>query len=308
MFDAAQAATGPGERGGLPVGAGPLVGLQVSLSNNLWRIGPAWAVLAGALASGAPLSGGDALLRLAGAIGLADSAWGIMWQLTAGSAHGQAQADGAVLRVLPYAQWHAPAARIASRLQGLAATRTTSGASSAGWHGLAVGLALTLILSLLLGSTALVLSLVTLLVIFVAWMLAQHGVRPALCHALLNVGLPWALGAALAGRGSAALITKGQITSLVLAAAFVVLQWGVMRAYLSDCSRARGVWLGQGILLAVLGGLQQPWALAVVAGLLLPPAWWLLQARETVAGWPIALTRSAPWWWAALLLSAVALR
>jgi len=307
MLDAAQAGTGPGEREKLPVGVGPLVELQVSLSNNLWRIGPAWAVLAGALASGAPLSGGDALLRLVGAIGLVDSAWGMVWQLTAGC-DGQVQVDGVALRVLPYARRHAPAARIASKLQGLTTKRTVSGASGVGWHGLAVGLALTLVLSLLLGSAALVLSLVALLVIFVAWLLAQRGVRPALWYALLSVGLPWALGVTLADRGGAAILTKGQVASLVLAAAFMVLHWGVMRAYLSGRSRARGVWLGQGTLLAVLVGLHQPWALAVVAGLLLLPVWWLLQAREMAADWPIVLARSAPWWWAALLLSAVALR
>ena len=67
-------------RSRLGAGAGPLIGLGRSVSPGVWRIGPAWAVLAGALASGAPLLGNAVPLRLVGAAILADSAWGVLWR------------------------------------------------------------------------------------------------------------------------------------------------------------------------------------------------------------------------------------
>ncbi|PKO21119.1 MAG: hypothetical protein CVU38_16500 [Chloroflexi bacterium HGW-Chloroflexi-1] len=303
MLEAADAAAGPGGRMGLAAEAGPLIGLRVSLSRNLWRIGPAWAVLAGALAGGAPLWGGAALLRLAGAVGLADSAWGAVWWLTA-AVGAESLREHRPIGSLPYAQPDAPVARLAGGLRRM----VSSGAS---WHELTAGLASMAVLSVLLGGPALILSPVALLVILCGWVLAQRGLRPGLCYALLNVGLPWVLGTMLARQGALSALTGRQLHSLWLAAAFTILQWGVQRAYLSELSWARGVWLGQAALTAVLIGLRQPGPLAVVVGLLLPPSWWLLKTRQAAcqadADGAEALVRSAPWWWGAMLLAAIAL-
>src|SRR5512139_3059102 len=61
----------------------PILGLGVYLSTSPWRLGPVWAVLAGALASQAPVWGDSNLLRLGGSILLADAVWGVLWRRTA---------------------------------------------------------------------------------------------------------------------------------------------------------------------------------------------------------------------------------
>ncbi|MCX7671173.1 MAG: hypothetical protein N2439_14030, partial [Anaerolineae bacterium] len=84
----------------LEAGVGPLIGLRVFLGPHIWRIAPAWAVLAGALTGSAVLWEGTALLRLLGAAVLADSLWGMLWQFTVRS-------DG-VLSTAPVAARHLP--------------------------------------------------------------------------------------------------------------------------------------------------------------------------------------------------------
>ena len=65
---------------------GPLVHLHFAPSRMLWRIGPAWAVVAGAVAAGAPLGNAAGLLRLATAVILADLFWGILRRIIPGFA------------------------------------------------------------------------------------------------------------------------------------------------------------------------------------------------------------------------------
>jgi hypothetical protein len=289
-----------------------LIGLRISVSRSLWRLGPAWAVLAGALASSISLFNGDTLLRLLGAVVLADAAWGVFWTPLAGASGGEAAGDRPTWS-LPYAHPAAPIGRL-SRLYGRS------------WLGLATGLALTAGLATLLGGTALLLSLAALIVAFWALSLTQFDRRPALPLALLAVGLPWLLGLTLDGVGLARVPKAG----LALAAAFTLLEWGVQRARCPQRSRGRGIWLGQAAVLTVLVGLCLPWAAAVVAALFLIPSWWLLRVgamsppilsralNATRAPDPPApsnpgepaevLARSAPWWWAALFLAAFALR
>src|SRR5512135_2622598 len=91
----------------LSADAGPLLGLRLSVSRHPWRIGPAWALVAGALAAGVPFADGTSLLRLAGAIVLADAAWGSVWSVMArGGAREPDEPWG-----LPYVQPAAPAMR-----------------------------------------------------------------------------------------------------------------------------------------------------------------------------------------------------
>jgi hypothetical protein len=284
----------------LGAGAGPLIGLGVFVGPGVWRIGPAWAVLAGALASGAPLLGDVVPLRLVGAALLADSAWGVLWRLTAADdgerPHQLAEDDH-----LPYFQPQSPAGRALGMLHDIA--------PGASWRDLTTALVLTGVLSLLLGVPALVLSVVAYAVALWAWALARSGKQPAACDALLNVGLPWLLGLVLARDamqwGGTAHVA---IPGVVMGVAFTTLQWGTRRAYLSDGSRMFAVWLGQAAVLLALISVEQPWALVLVAGLLLPPAMWLWRSRALATGVERALRQSGPWWLAAMLLSAVALR
>ena len=284
----------------LGAGAGPLIGLGISVSPGVWRIGPAWAVLAGALASGAPLLGDAVPLRLVGAAILADSAWGVLWRLTATDdtdrANQLAEDDH-----LPYFQPHSPAGRALGMLHDIA--------PGASWRDLTTALVLTGVLSLLLGVPALVLSVVAYAVILWAWALGRAGKQPAVCDALLNVGLPWLLGLVLARdarlwSGSAPVVLPG----VLMGVAFTTLQWGTRRAYLSDGSRMFAVWLGQAAVLLALIGVGQLWVLVLAAALLLPPAMWLWRSRAVATGVERALRQSGPWWLAAMLLSAVALR
>jgi hypothetical protein len=287
-------------RSRLGAGAGPLIGLRVSVSPGVWRIGPVWAVLAGALASGAPLLGDAIPLRLVGAAILADSVWGVLWRLTAADdterLNQPAENDHP-----PYFQPQSPAGRALGMLHDIA--------PGASWRESVAALVLTGVLGLLLGASALVLSAVAYVVILWAWALARAGKQPAGCDALLNVGLPWLLGLVLARdamqrSGGVPLLLPG----VVMGIAFTTLQWGAHRAYLSHGIRVFAVWLGQAAVVVALIGLDQPWALVLVAALLLPPMMWLWRSNAMAMGVEGALWQSGPWWLAAMLLSSVALR
>jgi hypothetical protein len=279
--------------------AGPLVQAHIVVGRTLWRIGPAWSVLAGALAAGVPLTTSDTLLRLAAAVVLADLAWGTLRKFIPAQP-ARVEARVAALPSAPYAH---PAAPLTRFLQALTAGHSEGAvASGMAWQSLLAGLVLTAALSLLLGRAALILSAVAIGVTWLAWALARRGNRPAFGLALLDVALPWGVGSLLAWRGPGALAGLGP--AALLAMAFTVLQWGSHRARLADGLRFGGLWLGQASVLVGLAVLHQPWALAVTATLFAPPTWWL--ARR--AGASGALVLSMPWWWAAMLFAAAAVR
>jgi hypothetical protein len=294
--------------------AGPLVRLTVSLGRSLWRLGPAWAVLAGALVSGTSLLRADGLLGLAGALVLADSAWGAVWVPIAGWAERSRIRTGATPNpperaggpgqshwLIPYVQPDSPVARLRSMLP------------EARWHDVLVAIALMGGLAVLLGLPAVLLSLVVLLVSAWALFVGQWGAQPALPRALLAVGLPWLLGMAWgygpAGLSSVVLTGAGGVpwAGLALGGAFTLLEWGSQRAYWSCASQGRGVWLGQFAVLLTLVALRLPGGSALVAALFLPPAWYLLRARgATGPVQPAAiLALCGPWWWAAMLASSL---
>ena len=251
-------------------------------------------------ASGAPLLGDAVPLRLVGAAILADSAWGVLWRLTAADdtdrVSRRAEGDH-----LPYFQPHSPAGRALRMLHDIA--------PGASWRELTTALVLTGILGLLLGVPALLLSVVAYAVILWAWALGRAGKQPAVCDALLNVGLPWLLGLLLARdvvhwRDAVPVLLPG----VVMGVAFTTLQWSTRRTYLSNGSRMSAVWLGQAAVLLALIGVKQPWALVLVAALSLLPAMWLWRSHALATEVEGTLQQSGPWWLAAMLVSAVALR
>ena len=303
MFDAAW-----GRRLRLGADAGPLIGLRVWVGSGLglFRIGPAWAVLAGALVSGGALFADAMPLRLVGAALLADSVWGVLWRMTASAADLRpdgspgATADG--LSRLPYYQTGSPAGQALRLLRDMIAGAT--------WHELAAAIALAAVLGLLLGIPALLLTVVAWGVTLWGWLLAQSGRQPAACDALLNVGLPWLLGLALAGPAPAGVLAAAPagtlpLPGLALGLAFTALGWGARRAFLSQGRRRGGIWLGQAAVILALIALQQTAALIIAPLLLAPPAWLIWRA----AGGDVrdALARSGPWWLAAMLVAAIAL-
>ncbi|MGC8780847.1 MAG: hypothetical protein ACP5UQ_08290 [Anaerolineae bacterium] len=291
-------ATRPG-RPRLEAGAGPLIGLRVFLGPHIWRIAPAWAMLAGALTSGAAPLAGTAPLRLLGAAILADSLWGMLWRLTAGG-EGALSAVPVMARHVPYYHAQSPAGRTLRLIRYMIA--------DAGWHELVVALGSAAVLSLLLGWPALALTALAWAITLWAWLLTQARSRPAGCDALLNVGLPWLLGWALMGNPESLLSAPAGWSGPILGAAFVLMQWGAQRVYLTGGRRMAAAWLGQLSVVVALIGLQQAAAL-VPAVLLLLPSWWLLRrAGQGEIEMRTALAQSGPWWLAAMLLSAYMLR
>jgi hypothetical protein len=280
-------------------GAGPLVDVRLVLARNPWRIGPAWAVLGGALAVGAPLWGDGSLLRLLAAILLAELAWGAFFRLclAGGSSAETTRA------VLPYAQPGAPVAQLAGALAG----RAVDGALRPGWYDLGVGLLLAGVLGAVLGRTALLLSGVALLLGLGAWLLASRGAPAVFFAALMGVALPWMLGVGLAGD---AMQRPGMPAwgVLLMGTAFALLKWGALRAGAPDGRRHGVLWVGQAAVIAVGMALHLPWLVAIIGGLFLAPALRLGRHTETPEGLINRMEQCEPWWWAAMLVASIALR
>jgi len=254
---------------------GPLLGLRLTASRHLLRLGPAWAVVAGAAAAGIRVDGA-VLLPLVGAVVIADAAWGAVWLPLAGAtpalaaehatAPGASSGDGARREQdaaapegwrLPYLQAGSPAARLGGALPQNA------------WHSICAGALLALGLGWLLGVPALLLSGVVLVLCGLLLYLALWGVHSALLHALLQVGLPWALGMTCAQ-------PAGRLEILaaagVIGGAFTVLDWAVQRMVWSVAPGPVGVWFGQAVVVAALAALHLPWTTAAVAALFVAPA------------------------------------
>ena len=279
------------------VEAGPLMQLHLAPSRMLWRIGPAWAVVAGALAAGVALGDAVSLLRLAAAVILADLIWGILRRIIPASPGTEGTASLAPPS-LPYGSSDAPLAHF------IQMTAADKQAAPAPWLSWLSGLALTAVLSLLLGAPALLISALAVGLMLLTRALYRSAHRPALCLALLDVALPWALGAAMVWPA-----VKGEAVfwfyqNAMLAAAFTILQWGFYRARFSAGRRLVALCLAQVMLLGVLILLRQPWAVAGAALLLAPPTWWLARRSEAEA----ALVRGLPWWWASMLSVAAFVR
>jgi hypothetical protein len=276
---------------------GPLVHLHFAASRMLWRIGPVWAVVAGAVAAGAPLGNAASLLRLATAVILADLVWGILRRIIPDSPGTEGTAAPRTPS-LPYGRSDAPLARV---MQTLASGQHASAAPWLGWLG---GLVLSLVLSLLLGTPALLITALAVGLIFLTRALFRRDCCPSFCLALLDVGLPWALGAALVWPNVDDAAGVWFVQMWMLAAAFTVLQWGLYRARFSAGRRLVALYSGQVMLLGALVLLRQPWAVAVAALLLAPPTWWLARRGEA----EIVLVRALPWWWASMVAVAAIVR
>ncbi len=300
MLDETFAVNGASGQGtaGHPSDAGPLVSLQISLSRTVWRIGPAWSVLGGTLVAGAPILSADALLRFAAAVALADLAWGVLRRaIPAQPVAGLV--TGPVIPSLPYSQADSPLSRLLGNLtsgQGRSLDETRRVLQE-----FSIGLAFTILLSLLLPQPAFIVSAAAVMVVSWAWV--RRGQQPALGLALLDVGLPWLLGAVLAWGGTLSIWPV-----LLLGAGFTLLQWGDHRWWLTAGKRPGGVWVGMAAVLGALIVLRQPWALVLVAGLFLPAAGYLLRARREGFSTGAWRALALPWWWAALLLAALVAR
>ncbi len=220
--------------------------MRLAVSRAVFRLGPAWSVVAGAIAVGALRPEAPGLLRVLTAAVLADLAWGAIRQVipivpvAASLAMPTAQVAPTV-GMLPFARPDAPLARwlaaltpaypLGSTFGGAADAQVpTPQVSSGAWQGVLVISGLALVLSLLLGWPAVALTLVALATIWVAAATGRRGEFPALAHALLDVGWAWLLGMSLVAGELAGAEGGANWTvvrpGLLLAAAFTVLQVG----------------------------------------------------------------------------------
>lgn len=276
--------------------AGPLVRMHVLLSRAPWRIAPAWAVLAGALAAGSPVSQPALALRVVAAVVLGDMAWGLARRSEATSAI--SAGVGQMRRVgLPYSEDDAP---LSCALRALALNGVT-------WHGLVASIIFLLGGGLLIGLPAVMLSVLAVLIGALSWSPTKRSVMPAVSMALLDVLLPWLLGMFAVGW------VYGDVGSrwppLLVALAFTVFQWSTVRATASQTG-PRGLVMGAGIL-ALLGtmvALRMPWAAAVVAVLLAPVAYWFYDAEREGGSVSAFSARAGPWALMSLFVAALSLR
>ncbi len=273
---------------------GPLVCARFSLSRMLWRIGPAWSVLAGAMVSGWMPDSTAAALWLIASVVLGDLAWGSLRQSVPLSPAGLALPD-ASSQILPYTSRGAPLDKLLSRWASVAGQPAVLA-----WQPLIICLVLVGALSLLLGPVALVLSLGVTVLAALAWLsVVNRRDHPALGLALLDVAAPWLLG--MSGAGWRGLTARTALEPLMLMAGFTLLQWGIYRARQSGGMSFIGLWAGQVAVLAVLLSLGQIWIAVIVAVLFVFPAWWLLRHNRS------ELRCVLPWWWAAFALATLAL-
>ncbi len=272
--------------------AGPLVQLQISVTRTAWRLAPAWAVLAGAVAvMRLPLGPTDGL-RMAGAVVLGDLVWGMLRRGTEvhAASTGIARAPDA-----PYGQPAAPLSRLVQTL----------GTADVSWQSAVAGVALALGGGFLFGWAGLLLSLAALTCILVGWSIASQGRMPAACHAALDVLLPWVLGIVAAdGLGGGAAPWE----AMVIGAAFALLQWGYLRTTQGAIAGSPlPLVLGMGCVISVLVALGWPRAAALVAVLFAPVAYWFAGAASDESGGRRAAW-AAPALYLALFVAAFALR
>ena len=287
---------------------GPMMKLEVRVTRPLTWLGPAWAALCGAMASGWLTLSGENLLFLLIVLFLADALWGTLWHLIAErdwlvSSNWPSQTQEASLTALPYTAPGSPSHRIFNRL----------GRKLAWWRavfwprqgpafiGLVVALPLTLVLAIILGQRVIILTSAALAIMVLALLRARrHSPPPLSLRAILEMGFAW-----LAGH-----IAFGPLTlwSFLLAAFYTV-------AYHSCLKLARNsgkpslilLKVSQAAAIALLIFLRQP-VVAGVMGLLLLPQM-LLQpflGQGQVELWYLRRTR--PFLMAGMLLAALAIR
>jgi chlorophyll synthase len=287
---------------------GPLIKLEVRSTRPLTWLGPAWAALCGAVASGWLTFNGQNLLVLLIALFLADALWGTLWHLITEtewfvSSNWLSQAQEASLTALPYTAPGSPSHRIFGRL----------GRMRAWWRGvfwprrgsallgLIVVLPLTLILAIILGRRVIILTLAALAIMVLALLRARRqSAPPPSLRAVLEMGLAWLAGHTAFGPLS--------LWSFLLAALYTVTYHSCLKLARNGAKR----WLIlltilQAAVIALLIFFRQP-VMAGVVGLLLLPQM-LLQPfldQGKVELW--YLRRTGPLLMAGMLLAALAIR
>lgn len=277
-------------------------------------LGPIWAALCGALASGAVTLSAEPLLRLALLALLVDVVWGGLWSALMASdwatslGRWQNWRRGTPVRLLPHTSPDGPAGRLARRLGHLRSWWTEAAGPTLGptLAGLALLLPLALVMAGVLGVRPLLVTLlaITLLQFIFAWTGGDTRPMPG-PQALFEITLPW-----LAGH---VLFDLPTLPSLALALAYGLSYAGGLRLAQGWAGLAR--WnLGQVSALVVLVATRQPTAAGIVGLCFMGQA--MLQPglidEETDQIDPRAALRllrwAQPWLMAAMLVAAWGVR
>jgi len=278
-----------------------MLGLRIWLVGHPLRLAPAWATLAGALASGGLRWRWDEGLLLLLAIFLTDGLWGQLWTLLVrrdGSTSREGVVGATPVPPLPYAVPTAPVARLWHWLS----EEAVPGEMPAVWRALLIAALVSFGLALLLKPAALLLTVIALLLAALARLLISRRWSGALAQALFEIGLTWLLGHLLFAS------LPWPPLPLAMAASYVLLHMGEL-----GLRGRNGLWLlnlAQFGPVALLIMLRHPLAAGVVGVMLLPPlAWqpWLRQGDEGDGkgfSSEAYLQRARFWWWAGMLLAA----
>jgi len=283
--------------------SGDMARWQARLTSLTNWLGPAWAVLCGAAASGG-LDGQDIdWPRLALLILLVDVGWGVLWvalESTDWAAPLRRWRDwrsGEPVASLPYTLPGSPGDRASRWLGQLCAWWRDDFLAACGlaFSVVVVALLVTAVLGTLLGTDLLLLSAAALAVmqLGLAWTGGRAEAAPA-CDAIIVVALPWLAGLVVFG-GSFTLPSVG------LALAFA-LAWGA--AWQADVRWGRLLGVGsQFLVVLLLVILHSPLAAGVILVLLVPQLGLLpwLQRGQPVS-WYVRYTR--PWMMAAMMVAA----
>ena len=300
---------------------GHLVGLHGRLARPFWGVMGIWAAVCGAVASNQLRWAASDLLTLALVLLLVDLAWGSLWDLVVGidwrrlrtgprqpaqpplfAAH-QGRPFG-----LPYTQPDSPGGRIFVGLDRFALRWRDDFWPEAGPAvlGSLAAAALAVVVSLLLPEHLRVLDAALVALAGLGVIMRWRDRAPLAAQAVVLVGLSW-----LAGHATFAGVSR---PSLILALAFTLAAWGVLRAAGGQRS---GLWLlngGQVVAVALVAALKQPLA-AGVMGLLLLGQIALQPALSPVEGpalhrdgYPARIVRRTwPWLLAAMVVAAWAM-
>lgn len=290
----------------------PAVGHTASLlllpSRTVVPLGPAWAVLCGALAAGQWRWDGSKLLALVATLFVAEVLWS-SWR-----AHLVSESWSSLVHehplpptsdpvyALPYTTPWSPLG-CALRRWGQVRywVRDVLPAQKSGsLLALIVLPPLILLLSVAISEEMLLLSIVALALVLIEWRIARHGLRYCLPQAAVEIAISW-----LAGH---VVFAPLDLPSLVLACCFAVAYQGALglqRTGSSDSPRAwsLGLFLG-GQVAAAVAILPFSPAAAAGIGLLLAPQL-LLLGRRLATGGPIRyLGQAAPFLMLAMALAA----
>jgi hypothetical protein len=282
--------------------------LEVRVNRPLTWLGPAWAALCGAVASGGLTFSGQNLLVLFVVLFLTSALWSTLWHLIAetswvASSHQSLQGNAAGLTVLPYTVPGSPSHRVFRGVgQKLAWWRAVLWRrESPALVSLGVVLPLTVILAIILGQRVIILTVAALAIMVLALLRARrHTVFPLSLRAILEMGLAW-----LTGHTAFAPLT---LWSFLLATLYTVVYHSCLKLATNRGKR----WLtlskvSQAAVIALLVSLRQPIIAGVVGLLLLPQM--LLQPfldQGEVELW--YLRRTGPFLMAGMLLAALAVR